>query len=345
MTKPFQGTQTGKANMPTQKDQLNLKLLTYLRNQLNQQKITYHTEPAQVHGGFETLIYRFQLKDATGQFTHPLILRLYPDWYGTGNAIWESTIQNVLIEAAFPVAKAHFVCTDLSVLGGAFFIMDYLPGEPMVMGPMESVPSLLGKNHAALHQIDPDPLVKAIHAAGIDQSGLFVKHRFQSFRKRAGEFPWLREAVEWLVENQPAQPDQLAICHGDYHPLNILVQDGEVTGVLDWSGFLIGDPAIDIGNTLVLITIPFKYVAPSLGFDFSNVDFQDVAEAYLEAYQSVKRLDGTHLNYFRVQRCVNALIEGVQGQAVWQHPLIVKDLLEYIHTVTNLNIDFRNRNY
>jgi len=324
--------------MEPQIARLNQTLLAYLRQQLNDDQITYQSKPAQVHGGFETLIYRFQLKGAPDELSQPLVLRLYPEWYGSSNAIWESTIQNVLKDAAFPVAKAYFLCTDQTVLGGAFFIMDYLPGKPMVMAPIESVPVLLGKNHALLHQINPDPLASAIHDAGIDRSELFARQRFENFKKRASEFPWLQQAVEWLADNRPEEPNQLSICHGDYHPLNILVENGEVTGVLDWSGFLIGDPAFDIGNTLVLITIPYKYVAPTLGFDFSNVDFHKVAEIYLQAYQSEKSLDRAHLDYYRVNRCTNALMEGAQGQPVWQHPLIVRELRQYIHSITGLSI-------
>ena len=118
---------------------------------------------------------------------------------------------------------------------------------------------------------------------------------------------------------------------------NVIIEDCD-TGVLDWSGFLIGDPAIDIGNTLVLITIPFKHVAPTLGMDFSNVNFEQVAEVYLQAYQSEKQVDQTHLEYYRVNRCTNALMEGAQGQSVWQHPPIIRDLLEYIHSVTGISI-------
>ena len=78
--------------MEISNDNLKQKLLTYLRNQLKDNEIRYQTEPAQVHGGFETRIYQFQLKGAPGELTQPLILRLYPDWYGSGNAVWESTI-------------------------------------------------------------------------------------------------------------------------------------------------------------------------------------------------------------------------------------------------------------
>ena len=37
-------------------------------------------------------------------------------------------------------------------------------------------------------------------------------------------------------------------------------------------------------------------------------------------------------------RSIGALIEGFQGQKVWQHPLIVKDLIEYIHKITEIRI-------
>ena len=72
--------------------------------------------------------------------------------------------------------------------------------------------------------------------------------------------------------------------------------------------------------------------------DFSNVDFEQVAEIYLQSYQTEKPIDRTNLDYYRVNRCTNALMEGAQGQTVWQHPLIVRDLLAYIHSVTDISI-------
>ena len=56
----------------------------------------------------------------------------------------------------------HVVCTDMSILGGAFFIMGHLPGQLLAAAPRESVPGLLGKTHAELHNIDPASLIKAL---------------------------------------------------------------------------------------------------------------------------------------------------------------------------------------
>jgi aminoglycoside phosphotransferase (APT) family kinase protein len=325
--------------MNTAVENLNENLLTYLKVQLDETSIEYINPPIQLQGGFETQIYKFQLSGASGEFSKPLILRLYPAWFGSGNAIWESTIQEALSAADYPVAKPHLLCEDLSILGGAFFVMDYLPGEQMVKAPFEQVPALLGKNHAALHRIDPDPLVKTIQHKGIDSHLLYLDHRYANHNYLVKKFSWLRDPIEWLDQNRPTEPEELAVCHGDFHPLNILVQDGQVTGVLDWPGFLIADPALDIANTITLSTIPFKHLAPTLGMEVSSLDFDLFVEGYLNAYRSEKPFDSSHLEYYQVRRCVNALAEGAHGQTVWRHPLILKDLNDYIQSVTGIQVD------
>ena len=103
------------------------KFIHYLRTELKNPNIDYQSTPTQLQGGYETTSYRFQLTGAATEYAHPLVLRLYPEFYGSHNAISESAIQNVLADSGYPVAKVHFVCADMSVLGGAFFVMDYLP--------------------------------------------------------------------------------------------------------------------------------------------------------------------------------------------------------------------------
>ena len=92
-----------------------------------------------------------------------------------------------------------------------------------------------------------------------------------------------------------------------------------------------------MGNTLVLITIAFKHVAATMD-GFSSVDFDRMAELYLASYRTHRPLDTTNLDYYRVRRCVRALVEGAEGQLVWQQPLIVRDLLACIHDVTGIQL-------
>jgi aminoglycoside phosphotransferase (APT) family kinase protein len=320
-------------------DQIAGKLLAYLRDELDDSMIAYDAPLTQLQGGFETATYRFKLSGVQKELNRHLVLRLYPEFYGSENAVWESSVQNALAKEGYPVAKAYFICTDKSILGGAFFIMDFLPGEPMITAPVETIPGILGKAHAALHKIDPETWLKSLHEQGIDERKCRLDNRFDFLRNIANELPWTRDGVDWLIENRPSEPEHLAICHGDFHPLNILVQDGKVTGVLDWPGFLIADPALDIANTILLTTIPFKHLASSLlGPDFASVDWEKGAQLYLDAYRAQFPLDATNVDYYRVRRSIHALIEGFRGHPVWRHPSIAQDLIEFIHRVTGIRI-------
>jgi aminoglycoside phosphotransferase (APT) family kinase protein len=313
------------------------KLISYLRAKLGNPAIDFAAPLTRLQGGYETSTYCFELECASDELSGPLVLRLYPQFYGTRNAIWESTVQNVLAGEGYPVAHVHVVCTDMSVLGGAFFIMDHLPGRLLAAAPRGSVPGLLGKTHAALHNIDPAPLIKALDDKGIAERDYGLASRFDWLGEKADKLGWIRQGVNWLLDNRPPEPERLSVCHGDFHPFNILYDQGKVTGVLDWPGFAIADPVFDVANSIVLITIPSKHLAPSMG-DLSSVDWDLMADLYLAAYRAHRPLDDTNLDYYRVRRCVLTLVQGSEGQKVWQHPLIVRDLLAYILDVTGIQI-------
>ncbi|MFX0031006.1 MAG: phosphotransferase family protein [Candidatus Hermodarchaeota archaeon] len=316
-------------------DQISEKLITYLRDRLNDSMIDYDSPLTLLPGGFQTYIYRFKLNGVREELSKSLILRLYPQFYGTRNAIWESVVQNVLVSEGFPVAQAYFTCTDMSILGGAFFIMDFLPGKPMMIEPIETIPKMLGKTHAALHSIDPEPLIESLSEQGIDKHMWRQGILFDWLKEKANERPWIREGVDWLIKNRPPESKRLTVCHGDFHPLNILIQDGKVTGVLDWGNFLISDPILDIANTIVVITVAIKHFASVL---YPSVDWQLFVEEYLDAYRSKRILDCTHLDYYRVMKSVKSLIQASEGLKVWRHPLILKDLIEYIQKITEIQL-------
>jgi aminoglycoside phosphotransferase (APT) family kinase protein len=313
------------------------KLVSYLRAKLGNPAIDFSSPLMRLQGGYETATYRFELDGVSDELSRPLVLRLYPQFYGTRNAIWESTVQNVLVGEGYPVAQAHLVCTDISILGGAFFIMDHLPGQILAVAPRDSVPGLLGKTHAELHDIDPAPLIKTLDDKGIPEYDYKLVSRLNWLDDWAGKLPWLRQAVNWLLKHRPAEPEDLSVCHGDFHPFNLLYAGDKVTGVLDWPGFAIADPVFDVANTIVLITIPSKHLAASMG-DLSSVDWDLMADLYLAAYRTHRSLDDNNLGYYRVRRCVMALVQGVEGQKVWQHPLIVRDLLAYVLHITDIQI-------
>ncbi len=312
-------------------EQLSDGLITYLKAQLDNTAIGYRMPLTPMEGGYETHMYRFRLSGVGGELSRPLVLRLFPPHEGPGRATWESTVQNTLVDQGYPVARAYLTCTDPAILGGAFFIMASLPGELMMTLPIETIPGLLGESHAALHRIDPGPLIRSLRKRGFVERTYRSVWVLEELREVAGIYPWLGEGIEWLVEHRPPEPERLAICHGDFHPLNILVQEGQITGVVDWGGCKIADPVLDVANTIVLATIPAKHLLPLPGWDkFPGM--------YLDAYRAHSPLDLRYLDYYQARRCIIALWEGARGHQVWRMPAVAEDLVGLVHNATGIRI-------
>jgi aminoglycoside phosphotransferase (APT) family kinase protein len=311
---------------------INENLLSYFRSELDNQQLTYVSLPTPVKGGFDTRIFRFQLKGAPSKLSHPLILRLFKK-SSQNRAIFESAVQNAVADSGYSAPRVFFTCTDESVLGESFMIMELIPGEPMANIPVKIIPEMLAKAHLHLHSIDAESVRNALDVAGIRQDRYSIEGRFGWIVERieAGGFDWLRQGLRWIVENRPVDPARLVVCHGDFHPINILTQDGEVIGVVDWSGFLISDPAYDIGITQVLGTV----AAPSL---FPEVNWVHLFNLYHDYYQRECPVDPARVEYYEAFRCLWALLEGAEGHAAWGHPETMRRLSEHFEKITSVRL-------
>ena len=282
-------------------------------------------------GGFETRMFRFQMDAAPEELAGPLVLRVFPASQGPDRAVWESSVQNSLADQGYPVPRVYFAGTDTRGLGGPFVVMQFLPGETMLEAEFDRVPAMLGTAHAALHSLQPEPLIEVLRARGIAEQRFRFSGRLAWLSGRGSEHPWLTEALQWLVDNRPPEPAQLSVCHGDFHPLNILVRDGEVSAILDWSGFAVADAVMDVAFTVVLFAIAAREILP-----IDDVD--TMLASYHATYASVRSLDAEHLDYYRTLRCAMALVEGAEGQEVWARPGAVARLTEWIKQSTGISV-------
>jgi hygromycin-B 4-O-kinase len=86
------------------------------------------------------------------------------------------------------------------------------------------------------------------------------------------------ETYAGLVERCP---EQRALVHGDFGSNNLLVHDGDVSGVLDWESAMVGDPLHDVANTHFWAThLPCMEVQ-SAHFDRTFGDLPDYRERVL----------------------------------------------------------------
>jgi aminoglycoside phosphotransferase (APT) family kinase protein len=122
-----------------------------------------------------------------------------------------------------------------------------IPGNPTqhLTGDQGTV---LGGFFRVLHTVDS---TAAVSRGVPPEDAVWCEHleRLERFRRDVvpmipGER--LRRRGEALLDRLARPPHAPALVHGDVGPAHILVLDGTVSGVIDWSDAHVGDPAIDL---------------------------------------------------------------------------------------------------
>jgi aminoglycoside phosphotransferase (APT) family kinase protein len=215
---------------------------------------------SQFSGGASNWTYRLEYPD------HDLVLRRPPAGTKARSAHdmgRESLIQRAL-RPVFPVVPEVLAyCGDPEILGDEFYLMRRVPGVVLHRRPPEGV--LLDRETArrlCLNAVDALVALHAVDPAGTELETIgkgpgYAKRQIDGWcdryvKARTWNVPSCRKVRRWLRENTP---DDVATCvvHGDFR-LDNLVLDGEdlsrILAVLDWEMATLGDPLMDLGNSL-----------------------------------------------------------------------------------------------
>ena len=128
---------------------------------------------------------------------------------------------------------------------GSGFVMRCLPGTPdpaailQTEDPGVLLADLAGEL-AAIHRIP----IAGLPAPVMDTAAALADLRAR-FLDYGGDRPILALALNWLECNLPA-PAAPRLVHGDFRLGNLLVDQGRLTGVLDWELAHLGDPHEDL---------------------------------------------------------------------------------------------------
>ena len=342
------------------------RLLEYLRVALQRPALTYAQAAARVRGGFETSIYGFALSGAPEPLRGRLVLRLFAEADEPDRARKEAAIQNSIAKACYPAPRVFITETDPRVLGSVFLIMERMPGHTLAhyfegLGRGRSAPELaillmrmpamlrefsatMSCAQLQLHQLPVEPLVRAVESAGfpIDTITFDGKLSWMRLRSEQPALAGLQPAVQWLERNRPAEHRRV-ICHCDFQPFNILVEDSHLTGVIDWGNVTIGDPALDLGFTLSEIaTVPIE--VPVVMQPFFRAAMKAAGRRYLRSYCRMRPLDEAVVNYYQVFACmgqlawaVDRLVQGRKAGA-FQSATGFARLISHVRSLTGLEL-------
>lgn len=307
-------------------DEIETRFFNYLSGRVGNFIVVEHLE--QMDGGFEAYLYKFKISGIE-DYEGRLVLRLFPSYAHKEAATWQAMIHNLLKEEDLPVPRVYLSSSDKSILGGSFLVMDYVEGEAIDPKDDPSILILTAKTQAMLHLKEGKKISEQIMAHGHSASSHNFDGRINGIVEKGKAYSGLDEVVKWLIDNRPSEPITPKIIHGDMHPMNLLVKDGEVTAILDWSGFMVGDPMYGLGWTKGLLIAAGK---PELSEDV----FNQFIQMYTDAYESIHPIDYRKMEYYAVYRLVRALVEGKEGQEVWTRPVIVNNIIKEIKEMTGI---------
>jgi aminoglycoside phosphotransferase (APT) family kinase protein len=168
-----------------------------------------------------------------------------------------------------PVPRMVCLCEDVSVVGTAFYIMEYLEGRA---GLPNHLPDVTPEHRFEMWRSAVQTLAK-LHLVNHKYVGLgtfgkdlgYYNRQLKTFtaittqqaavidvetKQPVGAIPHVDEMITMLRENQPG--DRTSIVHGDFKLDNLLFHPTEprVIGVLDWELATIGHPLSDVSTLL-----------------------------------------------------------------------------------------------
>jgi aminoglycoside phosphotransferase (APT) family kinase protein len=241
----------------------------------------------------------------------------------------EARILAALQKVEFPVAAVYGVCTDETVIGARFFIMQMIEGRIFWDATLPDIRheerpayyDAMNRAIASLHNID----YASIGLADFGKPSNYISRQISRWSKQylqdldAGRDANMDRLVEWLPAHVP-DADESSIAHGDLRCDNVIFHPSEpiVLAVLDWELSTIGHPLADFAYHALMYRMPPQIVAGLRGADLAALNIPTEVQ-YIAAYcertgrNSIPAYDFyVTFNLFRLA----AIFHGIKGRVL-----------------------------
>lgn len=169
------------------------------------------------------------------------ILKLFHNWFESENIEYERRIAQAVHASG---VKSPAVGDVVQVQGRTGLIYERVPGESMLdlfqRQPWKVIQ--FAKTLAGLHA--------QMHACVFEAEVPTQRRKLQHKIKNANALPVVLKTK--LLDTLEALPEGDRVCHGDFHPDNVLL-DGEDATVIDWIDATRGNPLADVARTSIIL--------------------------------------------------------------------------------------------
>ena len=227
-----------------------------------------------------------------------------------------------------PVPQMLAYCEDESVIGTAFFIMEFLDGRVFAD---QSLPSLQASERQIIYE-QMNQTIAAIHRLDYGSLGLetFGKPGNYFARQIARWSRQVREAniaipdslnklMDWLPEHIPPE-DETSLIHGDFRMDNLIFHknDLRVIGVLDWELSTLGNPLADFAYQCMAWRIPPSLWRGIQGLDLARIGIPSETEYIVMYERKTGRAISEHWSFLMAYNLfrIAAILHGISKRAM-----------------------------
>uniref|UniRef100_A0A8D2QB99 Acyl-CoA dehydrogenase family member 11 n=1 Tax=Zonotrichia albicollis TaxID=44394 RepID=A0A8D2QB99_ZONAL len=219
----------------------------------------------------------------------------------------EYRVQKALFSAGFPVPEPLLYCSDVSVIGTEFYVMQHVQGRifrdislPEV-GPAERSALYLAmiETLALLHSFD----LQSLGLQGYGRGPGYCKRQVSTWKKQYDaaahtDIPAMNKLAEWLANNLPPDDNEETLIHGDFRIDNIIFHPTEarVLAVLDWELSTTGHPLADLAYATQFYFWPTSIKNLGQGSVLETPSFEELVSIYCRCRRISTALP--NLNFF-----------------------------------------------
>jgi aminoglycoside phosphotransferase (APT) family kinase protein len=242
----------------------------------------------------------------------------------------EYRVIQALHPAGFPVARPHLLCEDESVVGTAFYVMDYVAGRVLWdqslpgMSPPEraAIWDELNDVIARLHRFD----YRALGLETFGKPGNYIGRQVARWTRQyqASETERIEamdNLIAWLPENIPPETGT-SVVHGDFRLDNDIFHPAEprILAVLDWELSTLGDPLADFAYHCMSWHIPPGQFRGIAGLDLPSLGIPTETQYVARYCDRTGRgaIDPSHWDFYLAYNLfrIAAILQGIMKRVV-----------------------------
>ncbi|MDW8172097.1 MAG: phosphotransferase family protein [Anaerolineae bacterium] len=238
-----------------QAQDLQRRLAAYLETQFDVEVVVKTARP--LAGGASRDSWALDLRLGDQDFTWVMRRDLPTQMFDESlNRAQEYALMDTAYRSGVLVAPVRHLCTDPSVLDGAFFLMDYIHaisiGPKVMQAPelaqaRQRLPEQMAEQLAKIHAIDASNLEFLPRPQpGQTPAQAVIAQCYAILDALKVQNPVWEWTLRWAIRHAPTPVTQTFV-HGDFRIGNLLIDESGLRAVIDWEFGHIGDPDEELG--------------------------------------------------------------------------------------------------